>query len=108
MREGATANTLAGLWTPESEKSQAGRSWGPRSVRNQPLPKATSVTASGGGDPKTLLGVVRVLKAAAAPIIGNPETEVAEEGQLAGAVMAPFPKAILLLPLGNPPSGFKT
>jgi hypothetical protein len=41
-------------------------------------------------------------------MIGKPKSEVADEGQLAGAVMAPSPKAILLLSLGKPPSGFKT
>jgi hypothetical protein len=74
-------------------------------VRKTPEPSVTLVALSGGGDPRTLFEVVRVLNAAGAPMIGNPIDVVGEAGQLAGAAMAPFPKASLLLLSGNPSSG---
>jgi hypothetical protein len=52
------------------------------------------VVLRGGGDPRTLFEVVSVLNAAAAPMIGNPIDDVGDAGQLAGAVISPFPKAI--------------
>jgi hypothetical protein len=49
------------------------------------------VVLRGGGDPRTLLGVVSILKAEEAPMIGNPIDDVGDAGQLAGAVISPFP-----------------
>ncbi len=108
MSDGPTASTFAGFCTPESEKSHAGRTRHPRSVRKSPEPSVTPVVLSGGGEPRTLCEAVKVLNAVEAAMIGNPPADLGEAGQCAGAEMSPLPKAILLLLSGNPYSGFRT
>jgi hypothetical protein len=51
MAHGATARTPGGSWTPESEKSQAGRVRNPRSVRIRALSRRTPAALGGGGAP---------------------------------------------------------
>jgi hypothetical protein len=105
---GPTASTLAGFWTPASEKSHAGRILHPRSVRKSPEPSWTLVVRRGGGEPRTLLEAVNVLNAPEAAMMGSPFTLFGVEGQLAGAAIWPFPNAILLSSSGNPFSGART
>ncbi len=51
------------------------------------------------------MGIVNVLNAAAAVTTGKPIDEVAETGQLVGAVILPWSKADLPLSSANPDSG---